>query len=287
MFFVRLIIVSAGMHSSQAIFDSRNMSNKDWDDAALNYNSFFVPKFTHLYSAMVSKLPADATRIFGLGEGGGEPSLSIAQDHSCDITVSDASEKMLEIARARFAAAGKQATFILNPDLKSLHGFDACVASLSLMYVDASERQQVVNDLFNALKPNGVLITSHWAHPLFVPTIRILKQTKLIMDNSLVDLDAMGQSGPFALNNPSIMHTLLKNAGFVVESISAVDVLMKFKDVSDLMDLTSSVYDDPERARQVMDTLITEHLLEEEEERVVDGSFVLSNEAVVIVARKY
>jgi hypothetical protein len=96
-------------------------------------------------------------------------------------------------------------------------------------------------------------------------------------------------NGPFVLHDPSIMRGMLRYARLHIEVIATVDVDQEFADVKDLL-MFSSGYNDNPQALTVATELVTRHLREWDDEYPIQytgGKFMLSNEAVVIVSRKY
>jgi tRNA (cmo5U34)-methyltransferase len=169
----------------------------DWDAVAERYNTYFVPQFAPLYTSIMARIPKTdkELRVLGFGSGSGEPDLTIARTFSnCHITVTDPSAQMIEIAKKRFSDAGVTADFVVDPDLAAIGTFDVIIASLSLMFVEADKRGNVVDALSKCLKAGGTLITAHWAHPESVPTLRVIIGTKMMMETGSLDLDAMGTS---------------------------------------------------------------------------------------------
>lgn len=138
------------------------MSKEEWNQAAANYSSSFAPLFQkELYPQFVPLIPSKAKRIFSFGDGPGEPSLTLSKNlKDINITVTDPSLNMIEIAKQRFENAKEHLLsadyeFIVDPRLDSVEfvdKFDAVVACLSLMFVEMDNRDETFKQLRGMLK---------------------------------------------------------------------------------------------------------------------------------------
>jgi SAM-dependent methyltransferase len=108
-----------------------------------------------LYEPFLSRLPAQA-RILDAGCGSGRDMLAFLK-LGYFVEAFDASEKMAELASKVTGRAVAVARF-QDVDYKS--EFDGIWACASLLHVPASEIDDVVLRLANALKPDGILYAS-------------------------------------------------------------------------------------------------------------------------------
>jgi tRNA (cmo5U34)-methyltransferase len=129
----------------------------DWIKKAL-------PSCDELFAAAVDSIPFGATdpiKVLDLGAGTGLFSWYILQKfHQADFTLLDIADKLLEIAKERFASHPQQFQTIIQ-DYKNLElstKFDLIISSLSIHHLQDEEKKQLFKKVYSHLKPHGVFI---------------------------------------------------------------------------------------------------------------------------------
>lgn len=101
--------------------------------------------------AFIDALPSGA-KVLDLGCGPGN-SAAMMQAAGLAIEATDASEKMVETAHAKFGIKAKQATF---DDLKAQAEYDGIWANFSLLHATRADMPRYLAAIHQALKPGGV-----------------------------------------------------------------------------------------------------------------------------------
>lgn len=122
-----------------------------------------IPSFDLFYGTMLRQIPfpADAPlRVLDVGAGTGLASSLIgAQFPQATFVLTDISEKMLDVARARFKESSRHTIQLLDSrKLEFNNQFDVVVSALSIHHLDHAGKRDVYARLFQALKPGGVFI---------------------------------------------------------------------------------------------------------------------------------
>jgi 2-polyprenyl-3-methyl-5-hydroxy-6-metoxy-1,4-benzoquinol methylase len=121
----------------------------DFFEAVKNYN------VEPLYDLFLKAFP-QGIKILDAGCGGGRDS-KYFKDHGYDVTAFDASAELVKIAQDYASLPVKHMRF---QDMNFDNEFDGIWASASLLHVEKSEIAAVMNKIYKALKPNGVLFAS-------------------------------------------------------------------------------------------------------------------------------
>jgi tRNA (cmo5U34)-methyltransferase len=122
-----------------------------------------VPNFDLFYGTLLRQLPfpTDAPiRILDVGAGTGLVTSLLAQQFPrATFVLTDFAEKMLDVARQRFAGNDRVSFQTIDSrDLRFHEEFDAVVSALSIHHVDHEGKQDIYIRIFRALKPGGVFV---------------------------------------------------------------------------------------------------------------------------------
>ncbi len=109
-------------------------------------------------AAVTEKSPA----ILDIGAGTGLFSMLLRETYpGATITLLDISEKMLGIAKQRFA--GREDVHFIAADYRHEEPggpFDAVCSALSIHHLETAEKRDLYGKIFNALKPGGVFVNA-------------------------------------------------------------------------------------------------------------------------------
>ena len=276
-----------------------------WDSFASHYIAEFVPRFQSLYNKLETYVPSTAKDVLCYGEGPGEPSLTIGGKRRLNLTVMDGSSEMVEIARKRFAERDVEASLLAESSVSGFqpNSFDVVVSSLCFMYLPQDKLGKFLTELGEKVKTNGLLITSHWAHPSKVALLRLFKAgcltgnflknpkpnlTFSLAENSEVDYDEMAKSGPFSLSDMTNYEKALKYAGFKIQRIENLSLPMEFSDESELDSFLKAFYNETltDEISKCIKDIIQAYLEENGLSSDLSRSFRLPSECVIVVSRK-
>ncbi len=136
------------MNSSETIKYYDNNA-QDFFDSVKDYDIQF------LYDLFLKDIPK-AGKILDAGCGGGRDS-KYFKNNGLEVTAFDASAELVKIAQDYSGLPVKHMRF---QDMGFEKEFDGIWASASLLHVDKSELDNVMNKIYKALKPGGVLFCS-------------------------------------------------------------------------------------------------------------------------------
>ena len=151
-------------------------------------------------------------RVLDLGTGTGAVAERVASAVGADgeVVGVDISPEMLALARQRVAAGGMQNVTFREGRAEALPveeaGFDAVLASLSLMYV--IDRAAAAREIARVLRPGGRLVAAVWAGPDRCDIVRF-QQTA----GSFAPPPPVPSVGPGALADPTPLLEQLAAAG--------------------------------------------------------------------------
>ena len=138
-----------------------------FDSIASRYDAqrkWIIPDLAGFYQAAVS---ATAPRgknpsILDIGAGTGLLSGLLLEAYpGADITLLDISEKMMEVAEARFR--GRKGIRFVAADYRhtDLGGpYDAICSALSIHHLEREEKRELYRRIFDALKPGGIFVNA-------------------------------------------------------------------------------------------------------------------------------
>ncbi|CAF0983541.1 unnamed protein product [Rotaria sordida] len=287
-----------------ATIESDDDSSNEWSLLAQSYQDVFVPRFQLLYDTMahyaVKKIQSNDTRdeyqLLDYGTGSGEPILTILQQlvtnhlYNVKLQATDSSRRMLSLAEERLHKLKSQhltVNFFINDDSSNKNVYDIITTSLVLPY--ASNHGQMLRDFFQQLKPNGLLISSHWPHPKQVPFLSIIKRINQFMaTGERIDTSHLESDVSFSCWSEEITRNIFIAEGYTIEQWITVDLPMSFPDIRTLLSFcricewfrNSSLYlvAEDETRRILREDF---HL-----ELQSNGSFELPSKAIIVIASK-
>ncbi len=145
-----------------------------FDSQAQSYDAprrRLIPRFEEFYHAVEEMLPfdpEDSFRVLDLGAGTGLLSHGLKQAFpNCSVTIQDASENMLAVARERFAgdtggSTGGEVSFLKSDYTRDPlpRGFHAVVSALSIHHLTGPEKQRLFEQVAEILEPGGVFVNA-------------------------------------------------------------------------------------------------------------------------------
>ena len=125
---------------------------------------WIIPELDEFYGAAVraAAQPLKKPAILDIGAGTGLLSELLCEAYAgASVTLLDISEKMIEVARRRFA--GREGVRFVVADYR--HGdlggpFDAICSALSIHHLEKEEKRDLYQRIYGALKPGGVFVNA-------------------------------------------------------------------------------------------------------------------------------
>lgn len=134
----------------------RQLNQKAYDIISQDYveDYFSNPLLNQTFDAWLEKLPSGG-HILDAGCGHGKPVISRLLEKGFQVTGTDLSKKMLELARSQFP----EVTFInqMVSDIRSEAEFDGACSFSSMLYLDPIDLSHSIYRLHRAIKPGGLL----------------------------------------------------------------------------------------------------------------------------------
>lgn len=126
-----------------------------------------IPQFHEFYGAAVWAMesPASDPAILDVGAGTGLLSAFLLEKFpGARLTLIDISEKMLEMARERFAARPETSYMICDYSRTELGGpYDIVCSALSIHHLEPEDKRQLFRRIFTALQPGGIFVNADQA----------------------------------------------------------------------------------------------------------------------------
>lgn len=197
---------------------------------------------------------------------------------------------MLLLAEDRLSKLNKQhltvrfsnLDYLLNPSI-----YDVITMSLVLPYL--SDKTQLLRDHFIQLRPNGLLVSSHWPHPSQAPFLAIIKRVVSFMGTGeKVDISQLESNISFSCWQEETTRQLFITEGFTIKEWIPLNLPTFFPNIRVLLSFCEVCpwFND--------ETLFVK--AEEETKRILredyglefnsDGSFQLTNTVIVVVVSK-
>ena len=210
--------------------------------------------------------------------------------YNVELTASDSSIGMISYAEAR-AKEWKDPHLTINfthgEELANEIVYDVIATSLVLPY--AASKNEMLGHFFQHLKPNGLLVSSHWPHPSQVPFLTLIKRVGIFMaTGQRISLAQLDSDGSFSCWPEGATRACFVEAGFNIEHWTTVDLPMSFADIRSLLSFcrVASWFQDP-RQYSVAEQEASRILQNEYKVTLhPDGSFDLNCAVVVVVASK-
>jgi tRNA (cmo5U34)-methyltransferase len=140
---------------------------KTFDTIASTYDEqrrWIIPELDTFYGAAVwaAALPLKRPAILDIGAGTGLLSGRLCEAYpGASVTLMDISEKMIEVAKRRFA--GREAVRFVAADYRhcDLGGpFDVICSALSIHHLGREEKRDIYGRIYAALKPGGIFVNA-------------------------------------------------------------------------------------------------------------------------------
>jgi ubiquinone/menaquinone biosynthesis C-methylase UbiE len=284
---------------------STKEEENEWSLLAPSYETVLRPRFAPLYQCIADAVvqyirskdeQQQQLKLLDYGTGSGEPVLTILEAlennklFNVELRGVDSSEKMLSAAANRLKALKTShltVQFSNVDDSTNTNIYDIITMSLVLPY--ASDKGQTIREHFNQLKSNGLLISSHWAHPDSVPFLAALKAVNEYMATGAhTDLSKLEFDGSFSCWPEKETKQLFMQEGFTVQEYIPVQLPMSFPNIRALLGFCELCpwFHDQNVYRKAEEE--TKRILREAYEIEVnsDGSVQLPSIAIVVVASK-
>lgn len=176
-------------------------------------------------------------RVLDLATGLGEPALSFARAVGPRgyVLGVDQSQEMIRFASEQAQAEGFNNTRFILQDVEALDlpaeaPFDVLVSRWGLMF--STEPVAMLQQLKPWLKPSGRLVAAVWSRAQQVPMLNLASE--VLKDSLGIDLSRPGP-GPFTLSDPEYLIQLLNQAGFELEALEAVDVVLDYSSAAEYL----------------------------------------------------
>lgn len=214
---------------------NRNTVKEKFDQIAQDYDEQrrkLIPCFDDFYRIPVSitETTNDSPKILDIGAGTGLLSaFMLARYPKAKLTLIDLSEKMLDVARARFKDQPNVSYVVADYTKHEYEDqFDLVISSLSIHHLTDSEKKNLYAKIFTLLKHNGLFINADQVLG-FTPTIEALYKEdwkKKIEASGLTKDELLAAYERTKLDKMSTLEdqlNWLKDAGF-----SDVDCIYKY-----------------------------------------------------------
>jgi len=226
------------MSGPQQPFDAEQFKaqqSKIWDNAAAGWQSWWstFEKGAQQVSDKLVELAQikEGDRVLDVATGIGEPAVTAAKRvrPSGKVIATDISSQMIAIAMARAKSLGLESIIEFRQlDTEKLDfpkaSFNAILSRWGMMFLP--NLQSALITMRMLLVPGGRFATAVWSTPSKVP---LLDQAfSVIRAQVNAPPPPPGVPGPFALANPELLTTALKQAGFTDISVQRFDVTFSF-----------------------------------------------------------
>ena len=200
--------------------DYKDAVRREWTAAASGWRKWFeVVEAAGAGRVVTGALlercrPVPGDVVLDVGSGYGEPGLSAAAlvGKEGQVTCLDISGDMLAFAEERARDAGLSNVDFIEADTEAVElepdHYDVVLSRAALMY--ASDPQDVVRHLRQALRPGGRLAVAVWSTP---DKVAFSAPVPVIVEALNLE-PPTGGPGPFALGEPGALEDLVRRAGF-------------------------------------------------------------------------
>jgi SAM-dependent methyltransferase len=203
---------------------------------------------------------------------------------------SDASEAMLDIARARAEQLGVGNVEFVRLELEWIDlptaSVDALLCRFALMLL--VDPEAAAREMRRVLRPGGRAAVAVWDQPAANPWATVAMQSMIKLGH--VAPPDPGQPGMFALAAPGALQRVLESAGFVFVHVEAVKVERRYPDIRSYLEETldlSQVFATPFGSLEssAQEVVVREMATCAEPFRDADGSYTFPGRSLVASAR--
>jgi SAM-dependent methyltransferase len=203
---------------------------------------------------------------------------------------SDASEAMLDIARARAEQLGVGNVEFVRLELEWIDlptaSVDALLCRFALMLL--VDPEAAAREMRRVLRPGGRAAVAVWDQPAANPWATVAMQSMIKLGH--VAPPDPGQPGMFALAAPGALQRVLESAGFVFVHVEAVKVERRYPDIRSYLEETldlSQVFATPFGSLEssAQEEVVREMATCAEPFRDADGSYTFPGRSLVASAR--
>lgn len=216
--------------------------------------------------------------------------LSADQLYNVELEANDSSQQMISLAKERLHKLKIDASnvqFSITDDSSKKNTYDVITTSLVLPY--ASNKNEMLRNLYDHLKSSGLLISSHWSHPEKVPFLSILKRVNQFMATGLrINARDLESDVSFSCWQEEMTRKAFITENFTIDQWINVHLPMSFPNVRTFLSFCRMVnwFKDSSlylQAEKEAIRIVHEDLHIEIQPNI---SFILPNEVVVVVACK-
>jgi ubiquinone/menaquinone biosynthesis C-methylase UbiE len=275
----------------------KQSQHQEWDAVANGWRRWwqtFEQGAQHLSNRMVEMAEIQTGhRVLDVATGIGEPAITAAQKVAPNgqVTATDLSPEMLDIAKERAVALGLQNIEFRQTDAEALDlaagSFDAALCRWGLMYLP--NLRNALSTVRKLLDPAGRFTAAVWSVPAKVPFNSL--PMAVLRERFDVPAPPAGTPSPFGLADPSLLEKALTQVGFTQVNVEPITVTFEFESVDSytgyLQDISPSI-------RRVLGTQPKERqaeawnaIAEVARERYADASGRVSipNETICVIGR--
>lgn len=258
---------------------------KKWDTLTMD---FIHPMGDEIIKQLHLK---ESDHVLDVAAGTGEPGLTIAgfvKDGK--VTITDLSEKMLEVAKEKTEKLGLTNTEIIECDVCELpfadNSFDALSCRFGFMFFE--DTLLAAKEMYRVLKPGGRISTSVWGIP--DKNFWVTASMGVIKKHLEIPTPPPGSPGMFRCAGESYIPDLFEQAGF--KNISQKEVTSKLncgtaEKYWDLMnDIAAPVVSALSRTDESTKKQIINEILLAVNDKYPDGKVYMDSSAYVISAEK-
>lgn len=227
--------------------EERARQRRRWEGSAAGWLS--VSARMQRYAAPVSVWMIDQARlqpghdVLELAAGVADTGLLAAEliRPGGSLTISDASEGMLEGARVRAAELGVEGVEFRLLELEWIDAptatYDAVLVRWGLMF--ATDLEASLRDIRRVLRVGGRLAATTWADPEANPWATA--QRRALYDQGLVAELIDPGPGPFTLADPAHLIEAAEATGFTEVEVTPIEMMAEHESFEDFWDLHSTI----------------------------------------------
>lgn len=258
---------------------------KKWDDLTMD---FLHPMGDEIIKQLNLK---ESDHVLDVAAGTGEPGLTIAgfvKDGK--VTVTDLSEKMLEVAKEKTEKLGLTNVEIIECDVCELpfadNTFDAVSCRFGFMFFE--DMLLAAKEMYRVLKPGGRISTSVWGVP--EKNFWVMASMSVIKKNLEIPIPPQGSPGMFRCAAEGFISNIFQQAGFKNTSEKEVPGKLKSGTTerywSMMSEVAAPVVGALSKADDKMKEIIINEIMENVNQKFPDGKVNIDSSAIVISGEK-